>query len=116
MSIEKDWFDSWTRIEHREKWNEFFSSTGQFADAPAEFVQPTASKSSHTLSFNRNGTLLAAEKSTPRLFVSDSAQGRETLLKTSIGKKSIWEGPASCKTNAPASRSPGEDKSRGVHG
>ena len=50
---------------------------------------------SHTLSFNRNGTPMPAENSPrrlfERLFVSDSAEGRETLLKTYADKKSILD-------------------------
>jgi len=50
---------------------------------------------SHTLSFNRNGTPIPAENSPrrlfERLFVSDSAEGRETLLKTYADKKSILD-------------------------
>lgn len=50
---------------------------------------------SHTLSFNRNGTPIPAENSPrrlfERLFVSDSAEGRETLLKAYNDKKSILD-------------------------
>jgi hypothetical protein len=50
---------------------------------------------SHTLSFNRNGTPIPAENSPrrlfERLFVSDTAEGRETLLKSYADKKSILD-------------------------